>query len=252
MNDAPGQSGQRQTPCGVLVIDKPLGPTSMDICRRVRWRLVQGGAPKRVKVGHGGTLDPLATGVLVVMVGKATKLCETVMAGTKVYAAGIDLSCFSTTDDQEGEKTVVDVQAPPTRGAVEVACARFVGAAVPQTPPAFSAMKIGGQRAYDMARRGEEVKLAARPVRIDRVDVKQYAWPLLTVEVECGKGTYIRSLARDIGVALGTGGCLTSLRRTRVGQWGIEQAVQLGALRDSMDQADLLPVHSTAGGEHVH
>jgi tRNA pseudouridine55 synthase len=226
----------------VLVIDKPLGPTSMDVCRRIRWRLVQGGAPKRVKVGHGGTLDPLATGVLVVMVGKATKLCESVMAGTKVYLTQIDLSCFSTTDDQEGEKTVVPVAAPPTLADVEQACARFVGEAVMQTPPAFSAMKIDGQRAYDMARRGEEVKLAARPVRIDRVDVKAYTWPLLTVEVECGKGTYIRSLARDIGGELGTGGCLTSLRRTRVGQWGIEQARHLASLPEKMDQSDLIPL----------
>lgn len=235
----PQVSGE-PTPCGVLVIDKPLGPTSMDVCRRIRWRLVQGGAPKRVKVGHGGTLDPLATGVLVVMVGKATKLCERVMAGTKVYLTEIDLSCFSTTDDQEGEKTVVAVASPPPREAVDAACARFVGEAVMQTPPAYSAMKIDGQRAYDMARRGEEVKLAARPVRIDRVEVKAYAWPLLTVEVECGKGTYIRSLARDIGGALGTGGCLTSLRRTRVGQWGIAQAQKLDGLPPKMGQGDLL------------
>lgn len=228
------------TPCGLLVIDKPLGPTSMDVCRRIRWRLVQGGAPKRVKVGHGGTLDPLATGVLVVMVGKATKLCERVMAGTKVYLTEIDLSCFSSTDDQEGEKTAVEVAVPPTREAVGAACARFVGEAVMQTPPAYSAMKIDGQRAYDLARRGEEVKLAARPVRIDRVEVTAYVWPLLTVEVECGKGTYIRSLARDIGGALGTGGCLSSLRRTRVGRWGIEGAQRLDALPERMGQGDLL------------
>jgi len=235
------------TPCGLLVIDKPVGPTSMDVCRRIRWRLVQAGAPKRVKVGHGGTLDPLATGLLVIMVGKATRLCESVMAGTKVYLTEIDLSCFSTTDDQEGEKTVVPVAAPPSRGAVDAACARFVGAAVMQTPPAFSAMKIDGQRAYDLARRGEDVKLAARPVRIDRVDVRGYQWPRLTVEVECGKGTYIRSLARDIGVSLGTGGCLLSLRRTRVGRWGIEQAVGLDELPPKMGQADLLPLPEGAG-----
>lgn len=236
------------TPCGLLVIDKPLGPTSMDVCRRIRWRLVQGGAPKRVKVGHGGTLDPLATGVLVVMVGKATKLCERVMAGTKVYVAEIDLSCFSSTDDQEGEKAEVAVAVAPSRAAVDAACVRFVGAAVMQTPPAYSAMKVDGERAYDMARRGEDVKLAARPVRIDRVEVKAYAWPLLTVEVECGKGTYIRSLARDIGGVLGTGGCLRSLRRTRVGEWGIERAQRLDGLPEKMGQSDLLEVSPDGEG----
>ncbi|HYD00708.1 MAG TPA: tRNA pseudouridine(55) synthase TruB [Phycisphaerales bacterium] len=242
MTPADGRPAQ-PAPCGLLVIDKPLGPTSMDVCRRIRWRLVQGGAPKRVKVGHGGTLDPLATGVLVVMVGKATKLCESVMAGTKVYLTQIDLSCFSTTDDQEGEKTVVQAQTPPMREAVNAACARFVGPAVPQTPPVFSAMKVDGKRAYDMARRGEDVKLVARPVRIDRVEVKAYTWPLLTVEVECGKGTYIRSLARDIGGVLGTGGCLTSLRRTRVGQWTVEQALALESLPEKMGQEHLMPLN---------
>lgn len=236
---------QVPTPCGLLLIDKPLGPTSMDACRRIRWRLVQAGAPKRIKVGHGGTLDPLATGLLVIMVGKATRLCESVMAGTKVYQAGIDLSCFSTTDDQEGVKTNVVVSSPPTREVVEAACRRWTGEAVMQTPPAYSAMKIDGQRAYDLARRGEEVKLAARPVRIDRVDVVEYAWPRLTIEVECGKGTYIRSLARDLGESLGTGGCLTSLRRTRIGQWRIEDAQAMDALPDRMTQADLMKLPPT-------
>lgn len=240
-DSAPNAGVQVPTPRGLLLIDKPLGPTSMDVCRRIRWRLVQAGAPKRVKVGHGGTLDPLATGLLVIMVGKATSLCEQVMAGTKVYRAGIDLSCFSTTDDQEGEKTVVDVATPPTRDAVAAACAGFVGPAVMQTPPPYSAIRVDGQRAYDLARRGDEVKLAARPVRIDRVDVLEYGWPNLTVDVECGKGTYIRSLARDIGVALGVGGCLTSLRRTRVGRWDIEAARPLDSLPERLTQADLLP-----------
>lgn len=238
MSGAGGQPAA--TPRGLLLVDKPLGPTSMDVCRRVRWRLVQGGAPKRVKVGHGGTLDPLATGLLVVMVGKATGLCERVMAGTKVYVAEIDLSCFSTTDDQEGEKTVVEVAPPPTREVVEAACVRFVGPAVMQAPPAFSAIKVEGRRAYDLARRGDELMLPARPVRIDRVEVLEFAWPLLTVEVECGKGTYIRSLARDIGKALGTGGCLASLRRTRVGRWRVQDAVGMDLLPERMGQGDLL------------
>ena len=230
------------TPCGLMVIDKPLKRTSMDVCRWVRRRLVLAGAPKRVKVGHGGTLDPLATGVLVVMVGKATRLCEQVMQGQKIYLAHVDLNAFSSTDDAEGERTVVDVQTPPTVEQVQVACAKFVGESVMQTPPAYSAMKIDGQRAYDLARAGKEVKLAARPVWIDEIRIVSYAWPQLVIEVTCGKGTYIRSLARDIGTALGTGGMLSALRRTRVGRWTLEGAIELEKLPERVTQSDLLPV----------
>jgi tRNA pseudouridine55 synthase len=232
----------KPTPCGLMVIDKPLKRTSMDVCRWVRRRLVLAGAPKRVKVGHGGTLDPLATGVLVVMVGKATRLCERVMQGQKVYLAHVDLQAFSSTDDAEGERTIVHVTTPPTPEQVRVACAKFVGEAVMQTPPAYSAMKIDGQRAYDLARAGKDVKLAPRPVRIDAIRIESYAWPQLVIEVTCGKGTYIRSLARDIGSALGTGGMLTGLRRTRVGRWTLDGAIELDRLPDRLTQSDLLPV----------
>ena len=234
-------STPKPTPIGLLVIDKPLRRTSMDVCRAVRRRLVAGGAPKRVKVGHGGTLDPLATGLLVILVGKATPLCERIMQGQKVYEARVDLSAFSTTDDAEGERTVVEA-APVERAALEAACAKFVGGAVMQTPPVYSAMKIGGRRAYDLARKGQEVVLQPRPVRIDAIEVMTYAWPVAELRVTCGKGTYIRSLARDLGVALGTGGMLTGLRRTRVGEFGIELAVTVESLPQVMGQADLLAV----------
>ncbi len=219
---------------GVLVIDKPLGLSSMQVCAIVRGKLKAGGAPKRVKVGHGGTLDPLASGVLVVLVGKATKRCDQVMVGVKQYETTIDFSRLSDTDDLEGEMQDVLVEREPTIDEVRDACANWTGD-VMQTPPAYSAIKVNGQRAYAMARRGEAVELAARPIRIDEIEVVSYEWPTLLIRVTCGKGTYIRSLGRDIGSEMGVGGVLTALRRTRVGRFSIEDAVTLEQLPDPMD-----------------
>jgi len=228
-------------PSGLLLIDKPLRRTSMDVCRSVRRRLIAAGAPKRVKVGHAGTLDPLATGLLVVMVGKATRLCAQVMDGTKEYLAEADLSFFTATDDLEAPPEPVAVATPPTRLAVEAA-ARALTGLVMQAPPAYSAMKIGGERAYRLARSGAAVRPEARPVRIEALDILSYAWPHLALRILCGKGTYIRSLARDLGRSLGTGGCLISLRRTRTGPFDVAAATPLEALPPTLAQADLLPV----------
>jgi len=219
---------------GVVVIDKPLGMSSMQVCAKIRGKLRAGGAPKRVKVGHGGTLDPLASGVLVVLVGKATKRCDQVMAGVKRYETTIDLSRLSSTDDLEGEMTEVGVEREPTIEEVRDACGRWTGE-VMQTPPAYSAIKVNGQRAYAMARRGETVKLNARPVRIDAIEIVSYEWPMLTLDITCGKGTYIRSLGRDIGAEIGAGGVLTALRRTQVGRFLIDEAVTLDDLPDPTD-----------------
>ena len=224
---------------GILVIDKPETLTSMTVCRAVKRRLVAGGAPKGIKVGHGGTLDPLATGVMVVMVGRATKLCEKVMHGRKGYLTGIDLSKISTTDDREGDITEVPVAHPPTRDEVEAAAAKFVGT-IQQRPPAHSAIWVGGRRSYHLARAGKAEDLPARPVVVHSIRVLEYAWPRLTLDVECGRGTYIRSLARDLGKALGTGGMLVSLRRTRVGEFTIDRATPLDSLPESLGQADLM------------
>lgn len=232
-------------PSGILIIDKEKGYTSMDVCARVRGMLRKAGAPKRIKVGHGGTLDPMATGVLVVLVGKATPLCNVIMAGRKEYEATIDLSRRSSTDDAEGELTDVPVPRPPTREQLIAALARFLGV-IQQRPPDFSAMKIGGRRAYDIARAGGEVKLTERPVTVHRFEVRSYAWPIAEVFVECGKGTYIRSLARDLGLALGTGGMLTALRRTRVGRFTIEQAARIDSLALPLTQQSLLPIPPTS------
>ncbi|TVQ33267.1 MAG: tRNA pseudouridine(55) synthase TruB [Phycisphaeraceae bacterium] len=207
---------------GVLVVDKPLGVTSAAVCRRVR--RITGGA----KVGHAGTLDPLATGVLVVCLGEATKRVPELMAGEKGYLAEVDLSAFSTTDDMEGDPTPVEVSpgSEPGRGDVERVCAAFVGE-IMQTPPVFSAIKMGGRSAYKLARAGEAPEMKARPALIHAIEVLAYEWPVVTIDVRCAKGTYIRSLARDIGVKLGTGGRLQSLRRTRVGPYTIDDAIAL-------------------------
>lgn len=227
------------SPAGILVIDKPLGPTSMNICANIRWRLKRGGAPKRVKVGHGGTLDPLASGVLVILVGSCTRLCDQIMAGEKGYETTIDLSAFTDTDDAEGARTPVIVPTPPTREVIESVLPRFTGEIL-QTPPIYSAIHVDGQRAYDLARAGKSVELKPRPVQIQELRVLAYEWPKLTLLVRCGKGTYIRSLARDLGVALGTGGTLAALRRTRVGRFLIEDARTMASLPEVLTQADLL------------
>ncbi len=215
---------ERASISGVVVMDKPEWVSSAGLCRLVKGRLRKAGAPKSLKVGHGGTLDPMATGVVVVLVGKMTKRCDEVMAGEKAYLAGVDLSAFTASDDRETEREVVEVDRPPTRGEVEAAAAGFVGE-IDQKPPAHSAIWIDGKRAYKLARRGDEVEMAARRVVVHAVRVLAYDWPMATLEIRCGKGVYIRSIARDLGVALGTGGTLAWLRRTRVGPWTIREAV---------------------------
>ncbi|MEM1329883.1 MAG: tRNA pseudouridine(55) synthase TruB [Planctomycetota bacterium] len=235
--------GDGPTPiAGLLVIDKPIGPTSMDVCRRIRGRLKAGGAPKRIKVGHGGTLDPLASGVLVVLVGKATKLCEQIMAGEKRYLTEIDLSVWSPTDDLESEPVAVDAPAP-SEDEIRDACTRFVGT-IQQVPPAHSAVHVGGRRAYDLARSGEEVKLEPRTVVVHSCEPVLYQWPKVELDIRCGKGVYIRSIARDLGRALTGGGVMTALRRTGVGRFGIEDARPFDGLPDPLTRDDLDPVPS--------
>jgi len=231
---------------GYLVIDKPLGLSSMDVVRRVRWSASRARGVKKTKCGHAGTLDPLATGVVICCIGKATKAIDRFMGLTKRYTAGVDLSAFSTTEDREGERTeVAPARGVPTRDEVADACASFVGESVEQVPPRFSAIHVDGKRAYELARAGEDVKMKPRVVRIDAVELVDYAWPLATIDVTCGKGTYIRSLARDLGVALGTGGHLASLRRTAIGPFTVEDAFPMdryGNEGGPMDVGDLRAV----------
>lgn len=228
-------------PSGLLLIDKPAGWTSMDVCARVRARLRRAGAPKRIKVGHAGTLDPFATGLLVVLVGKATRTCEAMMAQQKTYVTRVDLSCTSPTQDPEGEVTPVNIPAVPSRAAVQAALAAQVGT-IMQVPPAFSAIHVGGRRAYDLARAGKPQDLPPRPVRIDEITLDAYEFPFADLTITCGKGTYIRSIARDLGLALGTGGMLRTLRRTRSGSFDVAHAKPLDTLPDMLVQDDLGPI----------
>ena len=245
-HNTPDDTGQAPTPIpdpvGLLVVDKPRGPTSMTVCRVVKRALRASGISKTCKVGHGGTLDPLATGVVVVLIGRpATRLCDTIMAGQKTYLATIDLAHRSTTDDAEGELTEINVFRAPSEKDITHTLESFVGD-ISQIPPAHSAIWVNGQRAYDLARAGKNPALKARIVRVDDITIRHYAFPILQLEINCGKGTYIRSLARDIGLELGTGGMLAGLRRTRVGEFHIENATALDDIRAPFGQADLLPL----------
>ncbi len=206
---------------GLLVIDKPAGMTSRHVVNRA-----QGWFPRRTRLGHAGTLDPLATGLLVLGVGQATRLTEYVQRMDKEYQAGLVLGASSDTDDVEGTITSGDVSTAPDRDKVLAELARFVGT-IDQIPPDYSAAKVTGRRAYKLARQGKAVELKPRPVRIDAIDVLDYEYPRLALQVRCGKGTYIRSLARDLGKRLGCGAYLERLRRTRIGPFTVEAALPL-------------------------
>jgi tRNA pseudouridine55 synthase len=206
---------------GLLVLDKPNGLTSRAALDRAqRW------FPSGTRIGHTGTLDPLATGVLVICLGSATRLAEYVQQMSKTYRTTVRLGATSDTDDADGTVTPLAGAAAPDAQAVTACVAGFVGVQE-QVPPAFSAAKVTGQRAYDLARAGREVHLTARTITIYAIDIVRYAYPDLELEVRCGKGTYIRSLARDLGERLGCGGYVHTLRRTRVGPFRVEDAVTL-------------------------
>lgn len=209
--------------CGLLNLKKPSGITSRDAVDRVSRPF------RKVKVGHAGTLDPLASGVLVVAVGPATRLIEYVQRMTKTYTTTILLGSTSDTLDADGTITAVEGAVEPSLAMIEAVLPSQVGL-ISQQPPEFSALKVRGQRAYDLARAGQTVELEARPVRIDAVNLLNYRWPRLELEVVCGSGTYIRSIARDIGAALGCGGLVEVLTRTRIGPFTIEEAIDPMAL----------------------
>lgn len=220
---------------GVLNIDKPAGMTSATVVARVK-RLLQG----RAKVGHAGTLDGFATGVLLILVGRATKRCEELMGSAKQYETTIRLGVTTDTLDPTGVvQEFPDVILPPEWRVAE-AVSRQVGV-IQQVPPNFSALKVGGKRASDRTRAGEALDLPPRPVRIDAIDILGYDWPNLKLRIDCGRGTYVRSIARDIGQTLGTGGYLLELRRTRVGEYGIKNAAALESLTAEAIVARLIP-----------
>ena len=216
---------------GVLVIDKPHGMTSMRAVERVRRSL--GGA----KAGHAGTLDPLATGVLLVAIGRATKQIPFLMGLEKRYDTSIDLSATTATLDAEGERVPATLRgAPPDRAAVEAALARFRGT-FQQAPPAFSAVKIAGRRAYDLARQGEAVEPKPRDVTVHDLTLVEYAWPVVKLSIRCAKGFYVRSLARDLANALDLAGHCLSIRRSAVGPYDLSMAMPLSEGSPPLQQA---------------
>ena len=217
---------------GILLIDKPAGWTSFDVVAKIRGMRKaafksQGIAPtkRQLRVGHAGTLDPFATGLLIILLGDATKRSDEFLKQDKTYEAKLTLGSTSSTGDPEGELTPVS-RLVPTDADVEAAISRFVGP-ISQIPPAYSAIKINGQRAYKLARKGQEVVMPARQVHIHSLEVVAYTYPTLTIRTHVSSGTYIRSLAQDIGAALGTGAYCSQLRRTRVGDMLIHDAHEL-------------------------
>ncbi|MFH1012252.1 MAG: tRNA pseudouridine(55) synthase TruB [Candidatus Peregrinibacteria bacterium] len=212
---------------GILIINKPKGWTSFDVVAKTR------GLLNVKKVGHTGTLDPMATGVLVLCIGRATKLASRITGMDKEYLAEITFGATSTTDDAEGDITPhLGKINEPTLIDIEKALEKFTGTFA-QMPPDFSAKKIEGKRAYKLARSGQTPKLEPSEVTVDKIEVLDYKYPLLKIRVQCGKGFYMRSLARDLGQILGGGGYLSSLERTRVGQYAIEQAIGIDQINPS-------------------
>lgn len=209
----------------IILIDKPAGLSSFGVVARVRRRLSMG-AGKKVKVGHTGTLDPFATGLLILLANKATKLSNQFLKLDKWYEATICLGKTSTTGDPEGEIIEQNTEKVPTLEEVKAVVNQFVGQ-VTQTVPAFSAVKINGQRAYQLARRGEAVSMPTRQIEIYAIEILSYNYPELIIRTHVSSGTYIRTLGEDIGKALGVGAYLTALRRTQVGEYQIENAVKL-------------------------
>ena len=204
---------------GVLNLLKPEGITSRDLVNRVQ-RLV-----KPAKVGHAGTLDPMATGVLLVCIGPATKLISLLQEGSKTYRTEFTLGMSSDTDDATGKISLPEMPIEPCQLAEIVQHLEAMIGNILQVPPDFSAVHVNGQRAYALARRGESVELNAKAVRIDEIKVLDYSWPRLELEITCGSGTYIRSIARDLGLQLGCGALMSRLERTRVGNFSVTESL---------------------------
>ena len=227
----------------LIYLNKPYGMTSFGALARVRYLISRKVGVKRVKTGHAGTLDPLATGVLILCTGKKTKEIERLQLHTKEYTATLQLGATTPSYDMEHE---VDAHYPTehiTRELIDEKLQLFVGD-IQQLPPAYRACKINGDRAYELKRKGQEVELKAKPIHIDAISVTAFDAEkmLLSIHVTCGKGTYIRSLARDIGQALGSGAYLTALCRTRVGDVRIEDCITMDDFPAWLDAQDIDPM----------
>ena len=213
----------------ILYVNKPLNWTSFNLVSKLRWKLHKTLKIKKLKVGHAGTLDPLATGVMIICTGRKTKLIETFQYQTKEYIATLELGVTTPSFDKE---LPVDATFPTehiTRALVDQVIPTFIGE-IWQVPPVYSAVKVDGKRAYDYARDGQEVELKAKLLVIDEIEVLDFGLPFLKIRVVCSKGTYIRALARDIGLALGSGAHLAALERTRIGEVKLQDCWEIEAL----------------------
>lgn len=222
----------------IIAVDKPLGWTSFDAVKRLRGALLRKLGLKKMKVGHAGTLDPLATGVMVICTGRATKRIDELQNGTKEYIAEIRLGATTPSFDLETEIDAIypweHIDEDQVRGVLPAFTGRVM-----QVPPVFSAVKVDGKRAYKFARKGQEVEIKAKPLEISKIELLDLEGDKLILRVVCSKGTYIRALARDIGVALGSGAHLTALRRTRVGDIPVEECLSLDKAIEMIESCPL-------------
>jgi tRNA pseudouridine55 synthase len=222
---------------GLLLIDKPAGISSFGVVAKVRGIVRAKTGIKKIKVGHTGTLDPAATGLLVLAIGTYTKRVPSLIKQDKIYEVTMTLGKISSTGDKEGDITKTsDMQ--PTKEQIEEALARFTGELM-QTPPTFSAIKVNGQRAYDLARKGKDVQLEPRKIVIHSNELIAYNYPIVQFASHVGSGTYIRSLVADIGKSLGVGAYMSDLRRTKIGSYSINDAVKLPDLNTESIQGNI-------------
>lgn len=210
----------------VLYFDKPLGWTSFDLVAKVRYKISRLLNVKKIKVGHAGTLDPLATGVMIICTGKATKQIESFQYQTKEYIATLKLGETTPSFDLETEVERIFETGHITKSLIEETLKKFIGE-IQQVPPAFSACKINGERAYELARKGKDVELKPKLLVIDDIELLDFNMPEIKIRVVCSKGTYIRALARDIGTALDSGAHLTGLIRTRIGDITLDKCLKI-------------------------
>lgn len=219
----------------IIPVYKPYTWTSFQIVNKVRYHLSKKYGIKRFKVGHAGTLDPLATGVLLLCTGKATKRIEELQKHTKEYEAEITLGATTPSYDMEHPVDATFPYEHITREMVEDTLKQFIGE-IAQRPPLFSACKVDGKRAYDLARKGSDMQLEPKQIRIDNIELLEYDLPKIRIRVTCGKGTYIRSLARDIGEALESGAYLSELTRTRVGEFKLTDCIKIEAIEEWLEK----------------
>jgi tRNA pseudouridine55 synthase len=217
----------------ILLFDKELEWTSFDVVNRVRYILCRKLGIKKMKVGHAGTLDPLATGLVILCTGKATKKIEELQLGEKEYLATIKIGATTPSFDLETEEDSSSDYSYVTREMLKDAVQKFIGE-IDQIPPVFSAVKVKGRRAFDYARNGEDVKLSAKKIVIDKIDIEKFDLPEVKLRITCGKGTYIRALARDIGEELQCGAYLTALERTRIGDYSINDAFKVNYFLENL------------------